>query len=313
MTTIASPLFFPATNPVPPEDCSRQTSQPTALQFGRHPNIARYSLGHAQRTIRPFLKAIIIALLLLAGDALAREKTDVIRLQNGDRLTGEIVELANGQLRVKTDAMGTVAIEWVEIASVESTYPFSFELTDGRRIYGAPSAGELPRTVAVDSDDGQEQLAGNRIVRIHAFERDFLSRLSGSLSFGLNATKASNSAQFSFDAETTYQARDSEVTLDASAISTRSDDQQKVWRVDSSLQRLLYRGNRWFNLGLVSLERNDEFNLDSRVNLAVGRGRYLIQSLDSKFTLLGGVQGNIEYLAGDSGSKRNIEGVIAAS
>lgn len=275
---------------------------------------ARHEVLALRRCWRTVFQAILAVTVLLAvSDVHGRDKTDRIVFQNGDRVTGEIVELSNGRLRVKTDTMGTVSIEWIEIASIASTYPFAFELIDGTRYYGVPSVGAVPESVTVTEGETEHQLPGNRIVRLHPFERDFISRLSGSLSFGLNATKASNSAQFSFDAETTYQSRDSEITLDASAISSRSDEDQMVWRVDSSLQRLLYRGNRWFDIGLVSLERNDEFNLDSRINFAVGRGRFLVQTLNSELTMFGGVQANVEYLANDVDSKRNVEGVIATS
>jgi len=38
-------------------------------------------------------------------------KTDVVVLLNGDRITGEVKELSYGQLKFKTDDMGTLYIE----------------------------------------------------------------------------------------------------------------------------------------------------------------------------------------------------------
>ena len=39
---------------------------------------------------------------------------------DGDRLTGEVKGLDRGQLRLSTDAVGTVSIEWARLVSVDS-------------------------------------------------------------------------------------------------------------------------------------------------------------------------------------------------
>jgi hypothetical protein len=44
--------------------------------------------------------------------ALARDKTDVVWLANGDRVTGEVVRLQHGKLEFHTDSIGDIWIEW---------------------------------------------------------------------------------------------------------------------------------------------------------------------------------------------------------
>ena len=56
----------------------------------------------------------VLAALLCTTLLEARDKTDIVSLKNGDRVTGEIEELQRGKLTVKTDSMGTVSIEWRE-------------------------------------------------------------------------------------------------------------------------------------------------------------------------------------------------------
>jgi len=46
-------------------------------------------------------------------------------------VTGEIKELDRGLLRVRTNAMGTVDIEWKEIERVTSNYSFEIEVSSG--------------------------------------------------------------------------------------------------------------------------------------------------------------------------------------
>ena len=60
------------------------------------------------------LVAALIA-IVLSGTCWARDKTDVIFMTNGDRLTGEIKQLEHGKLLLSTEAMGQVLIEWDDI------------------------------------------------------------------------------------------------------------------------------------------------------------------------------------------------------
>ena len=76
-----------------------------------------------------------------------RDKTDVIVLKNGDRVTGEILELEYGLLRLSTDDMGTINIEWSAIASIDSQYTFDVQRAGGR----STPASSPPRKTAKSS------------------------------------------------------------------------------------------------------------------------------------------------------------------
>ena len=83
------------------------------------------------------LLILIMLSALLSANAHANRKTDIISMYNGDRITGEIVSLEGGIIKVKTDFMGTLSIEWPEIASVQSDYHYEVRLSDGERMYGS--------------------------------------------------------------------------------------------------------------------------------------------------------------------------------
>ena len=55
--------------------------------------------------------------------AWAQPKTDVVRLSNGDHVTGEIASMKLARLELKTDDAGTIAFEWDNIASVRVHAP----------------------------------------------------------------------------------------------------------------------------------------------------------------------------------------------
>ena len=50
----------------------------------------------------------------------AAQKTDIIELVNGDRLTCEIQKMDRGKVTAKTDGLGTLSIEWDDIVRVSS-------------------------------------------------------------------------------------------------------------------------------------------------------------------------------------------------
>ena len=88
----------------------------------------------------------LIAVLVLGGSALmAAEKTDVVVLRNGDRITGEVKELVQGRLELKTDSMETIYIQWDAIAQVTSDQHLEVEMETGEKFFGplspAPEAG----------------------------------------------------------------------------------------------------------------------------------------------------------------------------
>ena len=99
---------------------------------------------------------IFVSLILVsfvATPALAREKSDVIWMNNGDRITGEIKQLEHGKLRLGTDSFGEIRIEWDDISRIESDFAFQFERTDGTRVTGIISKTPEQQTITLKNQD----------------------------------------------------------------------------------------------------------------------------------------------------------------
>ncbi len=79
----------------------------------------------------PFL---IICLIILLGGPLFSQKDDTVRLDNGDRITGEIKKVEYGIMNLKTSDMGTLYIEWTKIESIKSKKFFEIYLNDNTNI-----------------------------------------------------------------------------------------------------------------------------------------------------------------------------------
>lgn len=74
---------------------------------------------------------VLILATYTCGTVLARDKTDIIVLKNGNQITGEIQELSRGLLTLKTNSMETVKIKWQDIDKITSEHSFAVEVSNG--------------------------------------------------------------------------------------------------------------------------------------------------------------------------------------
>lgn len=254
-------------------------------------------------------------LLLLAGvlqPAHARDKTDVITLHNGDRLTGEIKSLQYGQLQLSTDDMGTIAIEWEAIANIESNYVFDVEEIGGDRYSGV--LGTNPDgTVTVASPGGTGEIVHHRVTRIAQLESGFWSRIDGSFSAGYSFSKSSDVTVISGGFDATYRSEDIAAALGLDINSTTSPEQgqQDRDKIAFTYQWLLENRNYW--AGIASLERNEELGIDSRMQLGGGFGRFVRQTPYSEVQAFAGATYTKEWVTGDEEGQDSAEGVLGGS
>ena len=232
--------------------------------------------------------AIALLLLASASSASARApKTDVVELKNGDRITCEIKKLDRGKLTVKTDGVGTISIEWDDVARVSSAATYDVELTTGRRVYGTLQRADAG-TVELAGLTDKERLALGDIVRISPLGGNFWRRLDGSINGGFSFTEANVQTQWTFNAEVAYRSRRwlSELTADSSLTTREDADRQTRNTLTLRTQRFLRP--RWSALGFLQFQQNEELALDLRSVLGGGFGRVVSQSNRTLIELIGG-------------------------
>lgn len=256
-------------------------------------------------------RPVAVALaLLLCSNVWARDKTDIVWMKNGDRLTCEIKQLEHGKLIVNTDSMGQVIIEWDDIQRIASEFEFQFERTDGQRVTGSIDKSLVSQKITVTSAEQSVEFDHNNVVRISQIEDSFWERLKGSMSFGYSFTKASNVAQGNLGFRATHRTEVRSFTLEGNTIVTNDQAGESTERADLGLNITRFRSNRWFNSYLLGFESNDELGLSLRSSIGVGMGRYLIQTNTSELAVLGGLVGTAESFVGDASSQENVEGLL---
>jgi len=245
--------------------------------------------------------------LLLAAPALARDRTDIVMLENGDRLTGEIIQLEHGQLELKTDALGTVYIEWPRISGLSSSVVFMVENLGGHDEFGHLGGGN--GHLVVDDDGRVTDLPLSDVARLGPVRESFLARVRGSTSVGVNYTQANNVkvGSFRFDAE--YRGRNTLASLSASVDTTSSRDTSTNQRIliDYS-ERFYLEGTRFWSV-LGSFERNPELGIDGRPQAGLAVGESLVRRPESDLVAYVGLLANYESIDESGDNRANILGV----
>jgi uncharacterized protein DUF481 len=246
--------------------------------------------------MRKFICLTLIIVCTVTIPAHARDKVDVVWLTNGDRVTGEIVQLQHGKLQLDTESIGDVRIEWNDISRIESEFQFQFERTDGTRITGTIEKSSDQEELTVIGEFETISFAHENVVRISQIEDTFWEGLQGSLTMGYSFTKASDVAQGNLGFRATHRNEIRSWTIDGSTIITSDQADENTQRSNLSLSTTRFRNNRWFNSYLLGFESNDELGLNLRSSLGAGVGRYLVQTNTSELSVMGGLLGTAENL-----------------
>ena len=250
--------------------------------------------------------ASALALLAVPLPAWAA-KSDIVVLLNGDRITGEVKELAYGQLKFATDDMGTLYIEWSKIASLTTARTLQVEMLDGRRLTGNGAArGGAPATLRLVGDAEQDlPLVG--VARITALDTGSgLERLYGSLSVGYSFTQASDVQVFNLGTSvgSRGQSLHWRVSLDAQLTSQQGSPSSQRATLAGSRERFMSDG--WYREATVSFTRNQELGLDLRSLLGAGVGRYIVRRADTEWRAGVGLAASSEALT-DGDRRESVE------
>jgi Protein of unknown function, DUF481 len=255
----------------------------------------------------------MLFVLLAAHPAEAREKTDIVQVKNGDRIHGEIVTLQYGRLKLKTDSLGTLSIEWPDVVAVESHYQFYIETVGGRRHFGSFAPDAPAGTVSIAATDEPRSFAVETVTRIDQVEQTFIDRINGSFSVGLNYSKATDISVTSARFESGYRSEFNVASLTAEFNRTSSPDAGVSDRLNLGYVHQYLRPRGRFYIGGTSFERNEELGIDGRLQLAGGVGRFLRQSSISELSIYGGLALNQEWVTGAEDSQQTIEAVLGSN
>lgn len=256
-------------------------------------------------------------MLLAASSAagLSAQKTDLVVLTNGDRVTGDIKQLSRGQLEYSTDNVGRIYVEWKSVARVTSANFFEIELSSGRKYYGRlvlpPADGQM--VVHLQRED---TIPIGDVVGIVPISRRIVNRLKAYLDVGFTVAKANWARTLSVSGEVAYRGPTVGLSTDFDTYSQSQEDAAGSARSTIQINSERYLANRWKALVLTTLEHNEELALDLRITLGGGIGRTFVQTNWNELafeTTLVGTRERFADAADTSSAKWNLEGRFAVT
>jgi Protein of unknown function, DUF481 len=287
-------------------------SAATMTKLARYFSMATDARPSRQTKARLRGLAFCAAMLALSGPVLAAPKTDILVFRNGDRLTGEVKGLERGKLSFKTDATGTISVEWDKVASLQTEQYLQVELSDGRRHFGRASQeqpeGKLKLRVGSGSNVREMPLA--EVVGIAPIELGgFFARLDGYVTAGYDYTKSSSVQQFTFTGGLSSRDEKREWAIDSSVALTSQSGRDDSSRYNLGAYNRRFLEDRWFVQGFGSFDGNDELGIDLRTTLGAAYGRFLRQNQKNDWAAYAGLAVTRENFS-EQPTNESVEGVL---
>jgi hypothetical protein len=254
---------------------------------------------------------VTIGVVCLYGMAtcLLAQKTDIVTLLNGDKITGEIKYYKQGKLTVDTEHSGWVSIKWNKILSVASDKMYDIETIDGEHHFGSLAPSDPPGKVVIVSGDQTLTVSFFDIFTLAYVGRKFWSRWEGSLDFGFNYTQSSNLVQFNLNFDAAYRMQKYAITTTLDSFFSRQDETTSADRAAFALRYDRYLGKRWIAETGIGLDRNIQLGLKIRESFGVGAGYFLVQQNQKQLAVILGVLANHEQPV-EGASKNSAEALV---
>lgn len=264
----------------------------------------------------------VFCALLLSTALLAREKTDVLVMNNGDRLTCQIKGLDAGVLYVSFDYIkGTTEVNWLKVHHLESKQLFLVKTEQGNSYVGTLSTAETGdlRPIYIQVVDDQEhvtELRRKEVVRIDQTDTNFWRRFNGEINSGLIFSKANSSTQYTISSNVAYPRERWTAGGSFSSALTGNTGAPTSTRNDGSIfYRHEMRWNNWFYTGVGSMLQSTEQDISLQSNIGGGIGRYVKNSNRARMAVYGGMAyQNTKYSQTTADRSQNtVAGLVGAA
>jgi len=254
-----------------------------------------------------------VLLILFFPLFLYAKKTDIIILDNGDHLTGDIKFMEQAILRLKTDAMSSINIKWKKIRYVKSNQSFRIEKSDGSLLFGMIETDTVTAELIVDIGETAQRVPLKEVVAITEVKDTFEKGVKLTIDVGFTYTKASNVLQFNISGDAGYRTLFWNRTLNFRSVLTTLTDStfSKNQNINLTFYRLLRK--KYFITGFTNATQNTELSLKIRLALGLGFGRYFLRTNTMIFDSAIGAQGTREWKYGSNEPTNNVEGLIAVN
>lgn len=232
--------------------------------------------------------------LLFTISVYARDKTDIIVMTNGDRMTCEVKGLSAGVLYVSFDYIdGTASVDWSKIARLESKQLFVVKTADGAVYTGTlrtpGRAADRLVKIQVVGPARVDVIDSSQIVKMIATSDRFWQRFNGEVGFGVIYSKGNQSTQYSLASQVAYvREKWAAVASFDSNLSSSAGANASTRNFVTLGARHLLPWNNWFYAGVGGFLQSSEEGIALQSTLGGGVGRYFKNTNRTSITLVVG-------------------------
>jgi Protein of unknown function, DUF481 len=233
--------------------------------------------------------------MAMATCALAGNKTDVVVMKNGDRLTCDIKGLSSGVLYVSLDyAIGTISVEWSQVVQLESTRTFILKTENGSVHRGTlktekPAPASAMTITVVEGSNQMVVLDQSRVITIDPTSEDFWKRFNGTISSGLIYAKGNQAAQYDFISETEYlrERWSAQMYFNSNLASSSGDTASTRNQLRLSGRHLLSKPHYFYG-SVLSFLQSSEQGIRVQTSVGGGIGRFLKNTNTASIAMMAG-------------------------
>lgn len=232
---------------------------------------------------------------------------DTLFLKNGDKITGKILSLEQGRIKIDAQGPGVVTIKWYKIATIAG----------GNRVYKIEDVhgGIYIGRIGYSADTGKiivERIISlgvllKDITKVYPIEEDWYRGFKGSFGGGLSYAKASDVLTINTEYNLYYVLSKWTFINDFSFVSNSTNSEVASLRIQANLQALYSLPKRWLLSEINSYNKNDELGINSRYTVGVQAGNNLVQTDWQRLIALSGINLNYEKYIGLSNGSANLE------
>ena len=206
------------------------------------------------------------------------QKTDVLVLRNGDRVTGDFRELSRGIVTLKTDAAAYIYVKWPRVVTAKTDKVFDIQMKSGRRYVGSMSPGDAAYRVRILTARDTVEVPIGAVVSMVRIKKTFWDRLDGSLDAGFNFTQQNSKVDLNTSAKVHYDVAGNRFQLEFDGTFSSQDSVSDIQR--RNLTAIYGRAltARWFWAASAAGASNSQLNLQRSWTFGTGPGRFLVLS-----------------------------------
>ena len=252
--------------------------------------------------------------IVLSFSSHAWAGTDEVILNDGSRIKGDLIGVANDKVKIKTDFAGEVAVDTVKVKGISTEQNRAIETKGGERVIGPIKYDEAAGGMNVGGKSVKfDQVAGvwtpgEDSPEVKAM-KDKVAKTEGiwtlRLELGLNG-QTGNSEQFAFNGrvEAKRTGENDRFTIYAAGKYNHDNGKDTARQIlgGADLEVDLDAAKRWFAWGGVELEHNVIEDLDLRTSVAGGIGYFFIREKETELKVRAGP--GFQYEAYGDGTNR---------